>query len=255
LLQAQQQEINLINQNLELTVAQKDSLLKEKDALLIEKDWLLKEVHHRVKNNLHTVMCLLESQELYLENAALAAIEISQRRIYAMSLIHQKLYQSEDIEWVDMTLYIKEFVQYLADSFGAPANISIRSVVEPTNLGISQAIPLGLILNEAVTNAFKYAFPDNKTGEIFVGLTKTGNNTELVIADDGIGIQCRADESEPPNSLGIELMKGLTNDLKGNINFDTDSGTRITIIFALDPLNGVRKTGFNSKHLSTAYDS
>jgi len=91
LLQAQQQEIGQINQNLQLIVTEKDSLLKEKDTLLIEKDWLLKEVHHRVKNNLHTVICLLESQEIYLENDALEAIEICQRRIYAMSLIHQKL--------------------------------------------------------------------------------------------------------------------------------------------------------------------
>ena len=214
------------------------------EQLLSEKEWLLKEVHHRVKNNLHTVMCLLESQELYLENDALEAIGISQRRIYAMSLIHQKLYQSEDIELVDMSLYIKEFVQYLADSFGAPANISIRSVVQPAKLGISQAIPLGLILNEAVTNAFKYAFPDNRPGEIFIGLRKAGNHMELVIADNGIGMQRRVEESEPLNSLGIELMRGLTRDLKGDITFDTGAGTRINVAFALA-----------LKQSSTAYDN
>ena len=218
--------------------------------LLSEKEWLLKEVHHRVKNNLHTVMCLLESQELYLENDALAAIEISQRRIYAMSLIHQKLYQSEDIELVDMTLYIQEFVQYLADSFGAPSNISIRSAVEPAKLGISQAIPLGLILNEAITNAFKYAFPDNRPGEIFIGLKRTDRKMELVIADNGIGIQHRVEESEPPNSLGIELMRGLTLDLKGNISFETGAGTRIAVLFAVESW-----TGPNSKRSTTAYDN
>jgi two-component system, sensor histidine kinase PdtaS len=255
LLQAQQQKINLINQSLQLTVTEKDILLKEKDTLLIEKDWLLKEVHHRVKNNLHTVICLLESQEIYLENDALEAIEICQRRIYAMSLIHQKLYQSEDIEMVDMCLYIKEFVQYLADSFGPPANIRIRSAVEPANLGISQAIPLGLILNEAVTNAFKYAFPDNKSGEIFIGLKKAGKNMELVIADNGIGIQHRVEESEPPNSLGIELMRGLTRDLKGNITFDTVAGTKIAVIFAVDSLDRARKPGIISKHPSIIYDN
>lgn len=255
LLQAQQQEINQINKSLQLIVSEKDILLKEKDTLLTEKDWLLKEVHHRVKNNLHTVICLLESQEIYLENDALEAIEICQRRIYAMSLIHQKLYQSEDIEMVDMCLYIKEFVQYLADSFGPPANIRIRSAVEPANLGISQAIPLGLILNEAVTNAFKYAFPDNRSGEIFIGLKKAGKNMELVIADDGIGIQHRVEGSEPPNSLGIELMNGLTRDLKGNITFDTGAGTRIAVIFAVDALDGAGKTEINSKRSSTVYDN
>jgi len=203
------------------------------EQLLSEKEWLLKEVHHRVKNNLHTVICLLESQEIYLENDALEAIEICQRRIYAMSLIHQKLYQSEDIELVDMSLYIREFVQYLADSFGAPANVSIRSVVEPAKLGISQAIPLGLILNEAVTNAFKYAFPDNRPGEIFIGLKRSGDHIKLMITDNGIGMRHRVEESEPLNSLGIELMRGLTRDLKGDITFDTGAGTRITVLFAV----------------------
>jgi two-component sensor histidine kinase len=225
------------------------------ERLLSEKEWLLKEVHHRVKNNLHTVMCLLESQELYLENDALAAIEISQHRIYAMSLIHQKLYQSEDIEMVDMYLYVKEFVQYLADSFGPPDNVSILSEIESIRLGISQAIPLGLILNEAVTNAFKYAFPENKTGKIFIGFKKTGNDLELVIADDGIGIERQPDESERSKSLGIGLMKGLTRDLKGNITFHTHAGTRITIKFAVDPLDGTRLTGISSKRSSIAYDN
>jgi len=255
LLQAQQQKINQINQSLQLTINEKDALLKEKDSLLTEKDWLLKEVHHRVKNNLHTVICLLESQELYLEDDALEAIEICQRRIYAMSLIHQKLYQSEDIEMVDMSLYIKEFVQYLADSFGTPSNISIRSIVEPTTLGIAQAIPSGLILNEAVTNAFKYAFPDNKPGEIFIGLAKTGKNMELIIEDNGVGIQHLAEETEPPRSLGIELMKGLSNDLKGNISFDTGAGTRISVIFPLDSLDGAGITEISSKRSSIVYDN
>jgi two-component sensor histidine kinase len=229
LLQAQQQKINRINQSLQLTVA-------EKDTLLIEKDWLLKEINHRVKNNLHMVISLLESQAAYLEDDALKAIEISQHRIYAMSLIHQKLYLSEDIKMIDMDLYIKEFVPYLADSFGPPANIRIRSVIEPLKLGISQAIPLGLILNEAITNSFKYAFPDNQPGAIFIGLKQAGNMMELVVADDGIGIQQQVDENEP-RSLGIELMKGLTRDLKGSITFDMGMGTKITVIFATDSLD------------------
>jgi two-component sensor histidine kinase len=212
-----------------------DTLVKEKDTLLTEKDWLLKEVHHRVKNNLHMVSCLLESQASYLENEALAAIESSQHRIYAMSLIHQKLYQSGDIKIVDMGQYIKEFIQYLVESFGEPANIRIRSKIEPSNLGISQMIPLGLILNEAVTNAFKYAFPNNREGEIFISLMKTGGNMELVVADDGPGFKQQADKSGQAQSLGIQLMKGLTRDLKGNICFDTAGGTRITVVFASDP--------------------
>jgi two-component system, sensor histidine kinase PdtaS len=224
------------------------------ESLLTEKEWLLKEVHHRVKNNLHTVICLLESQAAYLDNDALRAIEISQHRIYAMSLIHQKLYQSEDIEMIDMYLYITEFVQYLADSFGPPANIRVRSVIEPLRLGISQAIPLGLILNEAVTNSFKYAFPDNRPGEIFVGLNQADNIMELVIADDGVGIQRQVDENEP-RSLGIELMRGLTRDIKGSISFDIGIGTKITVTFAVDSLDNKEMTGISSKSSSLAYEN
>jgi len=247
LLQAQQQKINLINQSLRLTVTEKDTLLKEKD-------WLLKEINHRVKNNLQMVISLLESQAAYLENDALKAIEISQHRIYAMSLIHQKLYQAEDIKMIDIELYINEFVQYLADSFGPPANIRIRSVIESSKLGVSQAIPLGLILNEAVTNAFKYAFPDGKPGEIFIGLKNAGKHMELVIADDGIGMQHEVDGSEP-NSLGVELMKGLTRDMKGKITFENGIGTRITVVFAVDSLDGARTADVSSKHTSLAYEN
>jgi two-component sensor histidine kinase len=254
LLQEQQRKINSINQSLRLMVDEKDSLLKEKDILLSEKDWLLKEVHHRVKNNLHTIICLLESQAAYLQDDALKAVEISQHRIYAMSLIHQKLYLSEDIKMIDMDLYIDQFVKYLADSFGPPANIAVRSAVEPLKLGVSQAIPLGLILNEAVTNAFKYAFPDNKAGGIFIGLKQTNNLVELVIADDGIGIPHQVDENEP-QSLGIELIKGLTRDLKGSITFDISNGTRITVIFAVDSLDKSGTTGMNSKNLPLAYEN
>jgi len=253
LLRAQQREIGMMNQNLELTIAEKESLLTEKDALLMEKDWLLKEVHHRVKNNLHTVLCLLESQESFLENDALDAIEICQRRIYAMSLIHQKLYQAEDIEMVDMDLYIKEFTHYLAESFGPPVGIRICHAVGPAKLDISQAIPLGLIINEAVTNAFKYAFPGDKHGEIFIGLTQSGKNVELVIADNGIGIQRRADENEL-DSMGIDLMRGLTRDLKGNINFDTVGGTTIRVQFTVNSLGEARKKGINAKHRPKIYD-
>jgi two-component sensor histidine kinase len=112
--------------------------------LVKEKEWLLREVHHRVKNNLYTVICLLESQATYLENDALLAIQNSGRRIYAMSLIHQKLYHTEDVRVIDMESYITEFVYYLQDSFGSPPNIRIDLHIEPLTLGIAHAIPLGL---------------------------------------------------------------------------------------------------------------
>jgi two-component sensor histidine kinase len=214
-------------------ITHKNELLQH---LLMEKDWLLKEVHHRVKNNLHTVICLLESQAAYLENDALKAIENSQHRIYAMSLIHQKLYHSDDIKTIDMSHYIPELVQYLQDSFDTYDKIQFKLKVDSINLTLSHTIPLGLIINEAVTNSIKYAFPHNCKGEISISMIDYGKQIELELADNGIGMPQINYEVEA-DSLGLELMKGLSEDIEANINFETNNGTKITIIFEPGALN------------------
>ena len=207
-------------------------LLDEKELLLEEKEWLVKEIHHRVKNNLHTIICLLESQAAYLDNDALKAIETSQHRIYAMSLIHQKLYQSDDIKVLDMHAYLTEFVQYLEEGFGSPENIRITLDVERINFGAEQAIPIGLIINEAVNNSYKYAFPRSRKGKIEIGLKKIADDAHLSIVDDGVGF--KYDTEKELNSLGLELIKGLTLDLRGKLDFNSDNGTNISISFKID---------------------
>lgn len=215
------------------TITQKNEQLQQ---LLKDKDWLLKEVHHRVKNNLHTVICLLESQAMYLKNDALKAIEISQHRIYAMSLIHQKLYQSADIQTIDMAVYLVEFTGYLMDSFDVHQQITLQLDIEPLKFGVSQAIPVALIINEAVTNSIKYAFPANEQGIIYIGLKQTEKNVKLIVADNGIGISSTINDDEL-KSLGISLMKGLSSDLKGKINIQNETGTKISVIFELNQEN------------------
>ena len=229
----QKQKINQVITQKNEVITRKNELLEH---LIIEKDWLLKEVHHRVKNNLHTVICLLESQAVYLENDALKAIENSQHRIYAMSLIHQKLYQSEDIKMIDMANYLPEFIRYLRDSFGALPNIGFYLDIESLKLSVSQAVPLGLIVNEAVTNSIKYAFPDKRLGEISISLHRADHQIKLCISDNGIGID-PALKSTELNSLGLELIKGLSLDLKGEVSFHAEKGTRITVLFEADPLH------------------
>jgi len=214
-------------------ITHKNDLLQH---LLTEKEWLLKEVHHRVKNNLHTVICLLQSQAAYLENDALKAIENSQHRIYAMSLIHQKLYQSDDIKTIDMSVYIPELVQYLEDSFDISNQIRFRLKIDPVSLNISHAIPLGLIINEAVTNSIKYAFPGNRKGEISIVMTDDGEQIKLELADNGIGMPQNTYETEL-ESLGLQLMKGLSEDIEAWISFEINKGTRITVLFNTDPLS------------------
>jgi two-component sensor histidine kinase len=228
LLQTQQQKINLINQSLQLTVA-------EKDSLLIEKDWLLREVNHRVKNNLHMIISLLESQAMYLENDALKAMETSKHRIFSMSLIHQKLYQSNDVKTIDMSVYLPELVNYLRDSFDAGKYIHFSLEVDPVQLSVSQAIPLALVLNEAITNSIKYAFPGNRLGEICVKMRKTGENIELIIRDNGVGM-VKVTEYPELDSLGLKLMRGLIEEISGQIQFKNNNGTIIKISFKIDLL-------------------
>jgi two-component system, sensor histidine kinase PdtaS len=213
-------------------VTQKNATLQQ---LVADKEWLLKEVHHRVKNNLHTVICLLQSQALYLEDDALKAIEISRNRIYAMSLIHQKIYQAEDIRTVDMTNYLPEFVRYLRESFGNPGHIQFQLTIDPIKLDVSQAIPIALIVNEAVTNAIKYAFPDGRPGTITILLQQLEGHMKLTVKDNGVGMEAVLLDVEL-NSLGIQLMKGLAREINGAISFDIDRGTRISLIFSADPL-------------------
>jgi two-component system, sensor histidine kinase PdtaS len=204
--------------------------------LVEEKEWLLKEVHHRVKNNLHTVICLLESQAAYLENDALKAIENSQHRIYAMSLIHQKLYQSEDVKTIDMSVYLPEFIRYLDESFGAHYNINFHLDIEPLKLGVSQAIPIALIINEAVTNSIKYAFQLESKGIIEITMHKVADKITLMIADNGIGIDASF-ANESLGTFGLKLIKGLTQEINGSLAIINDHGTKISIVFNLDPLN------------------
>jgi two-component system, sensor histidine kinase PdtaS len=231
LLNAQQREIYEKNTFLEKT-------LTEKDHLLSDKDLLLKEVNHRVKNNLHIVMSLLDSQSAYLNNnAAIAAIQDSQNRVHSIALIHQKLYSSENITQVDMQSYIPELIDYLNESInGNDNNIVISHNIEPIMLDVSQAIPVGIILNEAITNSIKYSFPDKRKGQIRVNMLTANDVIAIEITDNGIGLPVDFDINKA-RSLGMNLIKGLTNQLKGNFAISSRDGVCVSITFTKDIIN------------------
>lgn len=218
-LEIKQQEIN--NQN---------ELLKK---LVSEKEWLLKEIHHRVKNNLQIVISLLNTQSAYLENEdALLAIQNSQHRMHAMSLIHQKLYQSDNLASIDMSWYIHQLVAYLKDSFDSDSKITYKIETERVDLDVAQAVPLGLILNEAISNAIKYAFPDGKKGYINISLKNTKEGVfQMAISDNGIGLP---EDFNPENSqsLGMSLMSGLSLQVDGDFHYENHNGLTITVTFA-----------------------
>jgi len=207
-------------------------LLAEKENLLEDKEVLMKEIHHRVKNNLHMISSLLESQSAYLEDEALYAIQKSQHRVQAISLIHQKLYANENVTDVPMSVYLREIVSYLRDSFGPGGNIGFQLDLDPILLDVAQAVPVGLIVNEAITNSIKYAFPDDRSGRIAVSLKKASlNEYVLRIADNGIGLSADFD-SYKTHSLGMNLIRGLGKSLQGTITIISRVGTTIELSFS-----------------------
>jgi len=207
--------------------------------LVSDKEWLLKEVHHRVKNNLQIIMSLLDSQSIYIDDdAALTAINDSQRRVQVISLIHQKLYQSENTSSIDMPQYIDELVSYLYESFDTGNRIVIGQDIEPVNLDIVKAIPLGLIINESIVNTVKYAFPGEQKGIVRIGLKYDGPEYLLLsISDNGIGLPSGM-EVFRQHSLGFSLMQGLARQLDGTFNIESNKGLHISVRFsALNNVN------------------
>lgn len=209
------------------------------NALLQEKEWLLQEVHHRVRNNLQIVISLLNTQSAYLDNEdAIRAIRNSQNRMYAMSLIHHKLYQPENISAIDMPWYIRELMEYMRQTFETGSRIDFLLDAECVKLDIVQAIPVGLILNEALSNAIKYAFTDRLNGTVTVALTQSEDNRcELTVADNGTGLPLGFNTATK-HSLGINLMRGLTEQLDGVMEMQNNHGLIVHITFPIQTLCG-----------------
>ena len=226
-LEAKQVEINQKNQSLE-------QVLTEKEGLLSEKEWMLKEIHHRVKNNLQVISSMLNAQSDFLSDpTALAAIRESQNRVHAMALIHQKLYQSHTLALVNMAQYIQDIVEYLIDSFDRQQSVRSTINVSPLELEVTLATPLGLIINEAVTNSLKYAFPDNRSGTISIGLNPIDNQTyQLTITDDGIGLPAGFDMTQS-KTLGLTMIRGLSSQIGGQLRINQQAGVNISLQFSI----------------------
>ena len=209
-----------------------EQLVGEKDTLIGEKDWLVKEIHHRVKNNLQIVISLLNAQTEFLENPmALSAIQASRERMEAIAIIHQKLYQTENNSLIHVRAYIYELVDNLQDCFANARDIRFQLDIADIVLDISQSVPLGLILNEAITNAIKYAYRENERGTVSISLQPTdGERIELKIADNGMGLPPGLDWKISP-SLGLQLINLLAQQLKGVLYFINKNGLEIILNF------------------------
>ncbi len=222
------------NKNRQLEEQQKTISIKNASLMQLvgEKEWLLREVHHRVKNNLQIVISLLNSQSAYLrEEVAVNAIVESRHRIQAMSMLHQRIYQSEDMASIGMSSYIHELISYLDSSFNTGRRVIFDVAVEKIELDLSHAVPLGLILNEAITNSLKYAFPNGREGKVSVSFTVSGEeNILLRISDDGIGLPTGLN-LDAIETFGLKLIKGLAEDLDGTLTVQSGPGTSLEILF------------------------
>jgi len=198
-------------------------------ASLKEKEVLLKEVHHRVKNNLQIISSLLNLQSKYIkDDQALEMFKESRNRIRSMTLIHEKLYRSKDLANIDVAEYIQNLSSNLFRSYSA-GRISLRTQVDDILLGVDTAIPCGLIINELVSNSLKHAFPD-KQGEILVDLHRDNGKFTLRVRDNGVGFPEHVDFRNT-DSLGLQLVCTLTDQLDGEIELDRAGGTEFRITF------------------------
>ncbi|PZO36381.1 MAG: hypothetical protein DCF19_21515 [Pseudanabaena frigida] len=201
---------------------------------LLEKEVLLREVHHRVKNNLSVVDSLLSMQARYVnDEEALKALSDCQRRIHAMSLIHEQLHQSQDVSKVDFCEYLQRLVGNLYSSISFNASqIELKLDIKPTLLNVDTAISMGLIVNELLTNAFKYAFPDNNLGliEVILYSSMDDDKLHLIIRDNGIGLPQNIDFNGTA-SLGLRLVRILTQQLRASLDLSCTIGTSFHFTF------------------------
>lgn len=202
----------------------------------LQKEILLKEIHHRVKNNLQVISSLLSLQsKKIVDTQVLEAVKEGQNRVKSIALIHQKLYQNEDISRVDFDEYAQELVSYLRSAIQVNhSKVSINVQTNNVVLDIDTAVPLGLILNELVTNSLKYAFPNGVEGNINVSLTHVDPNQQqlrLIVADDGVGLPAQLD-IDNTKSLGLKLVKMLCLQLDGKMTYSNGQGSIFDILIS-----------------------
>ncbi|MCB0663763.1 MAG: sensor histidine kinase, partial [Saprospiraceae bacterium] len=200
-----------------------------------ENELLLKEIHHRVKNNLQTISSLLSLQsESISDKTALDAVQESKNRVASMALIHQKLYQGDNLAAIEMRDYFETIGKAIKDSFGEKAkNISFVVDMSTIELDVDTAIPIGLITNELVTNSLKHAFPDSTEGQISIQLKKGDNGLlQLQIEDNGQPKPAHQDQ-QSSGGFGTLLIQLLTTQLGGNLHKSTEGGTSTIIEFPI----------------------
>ena len=191
-----------------------------------EKDILLREIHHRVKNNLQFVSSLLNLQSRHIEDEnALTALKEGQNRVKSMALIHQNLYQEDNLTGIYVDEYLKKLTSNLFNSYNiSPDRIMLEMDIHNVNLDVDTIIPLGLIINELISNALKHAFPDETDGRILIELKEINNELILRVIDNGVGLNSE-DESQLKQSFGYRLINAFKSQLDAELDIEGSNGT------------------------------
>ncbi|QHU99422.1 PAS domain S-box protein [Synechocystis sp. CACIAM 05] len=213
-------------------LASKNQLFVQLTNELEQKKVLLKEIHHRVKNNLQIMSSLLYLQFSKASPAIQQLSEEYQNRIQSMALIHEQLYRSEDLANIDFSQYLKNLTHNICQSYGCnTGSIKIKLLVEQVKVPLEQSIPLGLIIQELVSNALKHAFPTTE-GEISIKFTSMNSHYSLQVWDNGVGIS-RDIDLENTDSLGMQLIYSLTEQLQGKLHYEYVGGAQFGLEFSL----------------------
>ena len=193
---------------------------------------LMQELHHRVKNNLQVISSLLSLQSMKLQDdKAKQAVLEGKNRVKAMSMIHQKLYQSYDLSEIDFRAYVKELVEDLKRSYMPKEDVDIVIDIPDLKLDVEKTLPLGLIINELVSNSFKYAFQGIETPQIGISLMSEKGGYLLKVFDNGPGLPRHLNPTEV-SSFGLRLVKILSDQMKGSMSMDNRAGLHYEINFA-----------------------
>lgn len=213
-------------------ITERKKVEKKLENSLNDKEMLIKEIHHRVKNNLMIISSLLSIQARYIKDKEIQNIfKESQSRARSMALIHEKLYMNDDNKKIDFGSYIHELINELFRTYAdQPGNVFLELEIDSYKLDVNTAIPLGLVINELVSNSLKHAFPDNRTGIIKVEFHRENNEFILTLSDDGIGLP-EGFKIENANSMGLILVKNLVEQVDGILELVRKPGTKFTIRF------------------------
>jgi two-component sensor histidine kinase len=227
------QALAAANRALEIEVTERKQAEERMAAALRDKETLLKEVHHRVKNNLQVISSLLDLQARQTQDAGVRGVLAeSQGRVRVMALIHQLLYERRDFSRVDLGQYLERLTQIVRNAYPVdPQRIALKLEVAEVSLDLERAMPCALLVNELVTNAFKYAFPGDRKGEIGLCLKpRREGQAVLTIRDDGVGLPVGVDITEA-SSLGLQLVRLFVDQMHGSLRVGPGPGASFELRF------------------------